>query len=668
MSSEHPLLRSPFPTSVFVTGTGTDVGKTLCSAFLCALWEADYWKPVQTGAVHDSLEILRLSPCTPVHFSTIQLDEPASPHWAAQLEDVRIDLHTLVDSQPDGYWTVVEGAGGALVPLNESEDMIDLARALGLPMVIVASTGLGTIHHTLSTVQCIRSRGVEIVGVLFNGLPHGENARQIRDRGKVSILGRIPPMFPVDAQAVQALVARWKSGDWTDPCEEETPIQAVRAGGPSLSSRDKAVIWHPFTQHKTSQEPLEIVQAHGAILRTQDHSEVIDAISSWWVCNHGHARPEIAQAIATQARTLEQVIFAGCTHEPAVQLAETLLPLLPGQMSKLFFSDDGSTSVEVAIKACVQMARHRGVARPRVVALEDAYHGDTIGAMSAGARSVFSTPFDPYLFEVDRLPTPAGPWAPDSPTALANCADAIQAMARWLELHHRETACIIVEPLVQGSAGMRMYPRAYLEELDALCAQFQVPWIADEVFTGFGRTGSYFACTAGPGQTPLHPSAICLSKGLTGGFMPLGVTAFSEPVFQDFLSEDRSRTFFHGHSFTGNPLGCAAALASLELLQQPTTRSDWERLETGHRGHMEALAKTVAIQGPRILGTIAAFELPGTQDLGYLASRGQEIVRRCRDRGVLLRPLGDTIYVMPPWSIRDHELARVYDCLEDVLE
>jgi adenosylmethionine---8-amino-7-oxononanoate aminotransferase len=664
--SECLLLKDPFPRSVFVTGTGTDVGKTLCSAILCALWEADYWKPVQTGLSMDCLEVLRLSPSTPIHLSTIHLQEPASPHWAAQLEEFRIDLHTLLEERPEGYSMVIEGAGGPLVPLNPTEDMIDLAKALDVPMLVVASTQLGTLHHTLATVQCIRARGVEIAGVLLNGPAHGENARQIRDRGQVTILGRVPELFPTDAQSIKELVATWRTGAWVDPCTESTPVQSVQTSPASLQQRDAQVIWHPYTQHQIAPLPLEIQSAHGALLHSAQGDEIIDAVSSWWVSNHGHTHPKIARAISAQSKVMEQVIFAGCTHEPGVQLAEKLLPLLPGRMSRLFYSDNGSTAIEVAIKACIQMARRKGVQRPRVAALEDAYHGDTFGAMAAGARSVFSQPYDPYLFDVDRLATPAGMWDPQSQSAQEAAGRALTELENWLKLHSSQAACVLVEPLVQGSAGMRMYPRAYLEGLDLLCKQFQVPWIADEVFTGFGRTGGSFACRNVPHGPNLEPSVVCLSKGLTGGFLPLGATAFKEEIFQDFLSDDRREAFFHGHSFTGNPLGCAAALASLEVLQEPSTVQRLQDLEAWQRELLGDLQRNQPITGSRVLGTIAAFELPDAPG-GYLAGRGQVVAKLCRDDGVLIRPLGDTLYLVPPFSIRQSQLERVYDSLSDAI-
>jgi len=667
MPSEHPLLQAPFPSSVFVTATGTDVGKTVCCAVLCRLWEAEYWKPVQAGThAQDAWEIVRLVPCCTVHLSTLVLDEPASPHLAARREGVDITVAELVEHAPDGWSLVVEGAGGALVPLNDTEDMADLCEGLHRPAIVVASTGLGTIHHTLATVQALRIRGCEVAGVLLTGPAHGENARQIRDRGGVRILGRVPPLFPLDAHAIAELVERWRSEPWIDPCDEDTPSALVAPAAESLAARDARVIWHPYTQHRTAPVPLEIVRAHGASLFTAEGDEILDAVSSWWVCNHGHGHPAVAEAIASQARRMEQVIFAGCTHEPAVRLAERLLPLLPGGPARLFFSDDGSTAVEVALKACVQKAVRAGVARPRVAALADAYHGDTFGAMSLGERSVFSSPFERLLFDVDRLPTPAGPWDPSSPEAEAAERSSLAALEAWLAENRGQVGCVIVEPLVQGVAGMHLYSRAWLEGLDRLCRQEGVPWIADEVFTGFGRTGELFACSPREGRPDLAPAAICLSKGLTGGFLPMGVTAFQESVFADFLSDDRARAFFHGHSFTGNPLGCAAALASLDLALSPDTRQAWKRLETWHREGLAALREVHGIQGTRVLGTIAAFELPGAPP-GYLASRGQAFAAACLERGVLLRPLGDTLYLVPPYCLRRSEHDRILEVLDGAL-
>lgn len=298
--------------------------------------------------------------------------------------------------------------------------------------------------------------------------------------------------------------------------------------------------------------------------------------------------------------------------------------------------------------------------------MEGAYHGDTFGAMAVGERSIFSAPFDPLLFEVDRLRTPAGAWDPGDVAAETAVQESLAAVQTWLDENKGKIACLIVEPRIQGSSGMRMYPHSWLVGMDRLCKDAGVPWIADEVFTGFGRTGRLFACTGTVGAAEVTPSAICLSKGLTGGFLPMGVTAFREEIFEDFLAEDRSRAFFHGHSFTANPLGCAAALASLELSLEEETRHSWQRIESWHRAGLAELGRDHGITGARVLGTIAAFELPRAAG-GYLASHGQQVVRIALEHGVLLRPLGDTIYLVPPFCLRRSQHDRILEALDAAL-
>lgn len=664
LSFRSPLLDPEFAPHLFVTGTGTGVGKTVACAVLCRLREAEYWKPIQSGtAEQDAHTLLELSPGTPVHFPAVTLQEPASPHLSAELEGVALDAAEIAQGKPDGYFTVTEGAGGILVPLNGRETMADLAKRLEIPVVVVASSGLGTINHALLTLEALRAREIPVAGVILSGPAHGSNARAIRDLGKTAILLRIPELFPLDTAALDSFCRKVEAGEIVDPCDEPTPL-APKAPGGDLVERSAKVVWHPYAQHATMPAPLAVAGAHGANLITQEGQKVFDAVSSWWVTGHGHGHPRVARAIGEQATRLEQVIFSGCTHEPAVRLAERLLEHLPGKLSRIFYSDNGSTATEVAIKALVQKARAAGIERPRVAALSGAYHGDTFGAMAASDRSPFTAPFDPYLFEVDRLPTPGGCHDPRSPEASALAAQALEGLAAWARSHRNEAACVIVEPLVQGSEGMRMYPRSYLEGLDRICQEHGIAWIADEVFTGFGRTGTLFACD---GEPALRPAAICLSKGLTAGFLPMGVTAFREDVFESFLSQDRSKTFFHGHSYTANPLGCAAALAGLDLCEDPDYLPRLARLESAQKQLLADLASRHPITGLRTLGGIAAFELPDAPG-GYLASRGQAVALACRKLGALVRPLGDTIYLLPPYCSRKGEIERLYAALDRALE
>lgn len=651
-----PILAEEFPAHIFLTGTGTGVGKTVASAVLCRLREAEYWKPIQSGRLEDdTLELLRLAPGTAVHLPAVSLREPASPHLSAQREGVRISVEEICRGVPEAYYLLVEGAGGLLVPVNESQSMADLAQRLAMPVVVVASSTLGTINHALLTLEALKSRGLAVAGVVLVGPAHGSNARAIRDRGGVPVLLRIPEMFPLDAAVIDRFCQDVAAGRVADPCGEETPVAASERPR-DLVARNARVVWHPYAQHATMPDPLAVERAHGALLWTQDGNEYIDAVSSWWVTGHGHGHPAVARAIADQALKLEQVIFSGCTHEPAVRVAERLLEKVPGRLSRVFYSDNGSTAVEVAIKALVQRALRLGCKQPRVAAFDGAYHGDTFGAMAASARSPFTREFDPWLFEVDRLPSPAGPWQAGCEAGQEKERAALAAFSAWAQANRGSIACVVVEPLVQGSGGMHMYSRAFLLEFDKICQAYDVPWVADEVFTGFGRTGKLFACDGDP---ELRPWAVCLSKGLTAGFLPMGATCFREEVFEAFLSRDRSLTFFHGHSYTANPLGCAAALAGLDLCEEPGYLERMAVLEARHREQLELLGQRFPISGVRTLGGIAAFELPDAPE-GYLANRGQQLSLACRERGALVRPLGDTIYLMPPYCIRKGELERLY--------
>ncbi|MGZ8377440.1 MAG: adenosylmethionine--8-amino-7-oxononanoate transaminase [Gemmatirosa sp.] len=428
---------------------------------------------------------------------------------------------------------------------------------------------------------------------------------------------------------------------------------------PSTGSNDVAAldarhVWHPYTQHWQAPAPVEIVRARGATLHARDGREILDAISSWWVTLHGHAEPGIAEAIAEQARTMEQVIFAGFTHAPAAELAAALVRVLPAGLTRIFYSDDGSTAVEAALKIALQWWHNRGEPRRLVAALEHAYHGDTFGAMSVGARSVFSAPFDPQLFEVARLPDPSE----DADATLA-------AFDRLLDARGRELAALIVEPLVLGAGGMRIWPEATLRALADRCRAAGVLLIADEVMTGFGRTGAAFACE----RAGVAPDMVCMSKGITGGFLPMGATAAREELFAGFLSDDRTRTLFHGHSYTANPIACAAALASLRLLESDASVAARARIEAAHRRHLDVLGTHPLVRAPRVLGTIAALDLVDARAAGgYLNPIGRDLAAYALEQGVLLRPLGDACYVLPPFCTTDAELARAYAVIARFLD
>jgi len=401
-------------------------------------------------------------------------------------------------------------------------------------------------------------------------------------------------------------------------------------------------VWHPFTQHGL-REPIPLVtHAEGAVLHTADGRRVIDAISSWWVTTHGHCHPRIMAAIAAQTAKLDQIIYAGWTHEPAETLARGLTAIMPPALTKVFYSDSGSTSVEVALKMALGFWANRGEARHRILVLEHSYHGDTIGAMSVGARGVFNRAYAPLLFDVGTIPFPTE--GHERATL-----DALEAACR------EHPAAFIVEPLILGAGGMLIYPAHILAEMRAICARHDVLFIADEVMTAWGRTGTLLACE----QADVVPDILCLSKGLTGGAVPLAVTMATQAIFDAHLSDDRAKMFFHSSSYTANPIACAAAVANLEIWRDEPVLERIAGLGERQQARLDALA---GVMGKRRIGTIAAMEVPAG-DGGYLAAIGPRLLKHFRELNVLLRPLGNTVYVMPPYCISDAELDTVYNAI-----
>ena len=423
-------------------------------------------------------------------------------------------------------------------------------------------------------------------------------------------------------------------------------------------SYDEQFIWHPYTQMQLIPRAIGVERGEGAYLYLTDGRKILDAISSWWVTLHGHAHPKIARAIAEQAAKLEQVIFAGFTHEPASILAKKLVDITPAGLEKVFFSDDGSTAVEVAIKMCLQYWRHLGEKRTEILAIEHAYHGDTFGAMAVSARSPFTAPFDELLFNVHRLPFPTPP-AEKNSASLSEDEERFLTQLRAIA-SHRSVAAFIYEPLLLGSGGMLMWRANVLEEALKITNEHNVFSIADEVLTGFGRTGTMFASD----QVQTKPDLMTLSKGITGGFLPMGMTMASSKIFDAFLSEDRTRTFFHGHSYTGNAISAAAALASLEIFE---TEPVFERIEAIANAHSKLgplLANRHGLHF-RQIGTIAAYE--PLKSIGYLSKKSLKWGSRALQRGILLRPLGDTIYFLPPYATTPDDLEFAYHVVDEIL-
>lgn len=417
----------------------------------------------------------------------------------------------------------------------------------------------------------------------------------------------------------------------------------------SLTERDAKNIWHPYTP-QLSPAPLPIVRGEGAYLFDEQGKRYIDAVSSWWVTLHGHSHPYIVARVTAQLRKLDQVIFAGFTHEPAVELAERLLAIIPDRQEKVFYTDNGSTAVEVALKMCVQYWFNKGLPRKKVLAFNHGYHGDTFGAMSVSGRSAWTAPFDALLFEVIFIDTPT--------------EENLAYLKQQISAHAADLACFIYEPLVQGSAGMLMYTAKDLDELMKHCRENGVLMIQDEVFTGFGRTGKNFAADYLTEQAQLF----CFSKGLTGGTMPLGITTCTAEIYAAFLSADKMKTLFHGHSFTANPLACTAAIASIELLLQNEAQDSIQRITEKHQTFARKINHHPKVKVVRQTGTILAIEWETAGGTSYFSELRNLLYDFFLEKGILLRPLGNIIYILPPYCISDDDLEEIYAHIQEALE
>ena len=425
-------------------------------------------------------------------------------------------------------------------------------------------------------------------------------------------------------------------------------------------AHDRRYVWHPFTQHGTESEPIVIARAKGASLFDAGGKEYLDLVSSWWTCTHGHAHPKLNAALAGQAERFEHVMFAGFTHQPAADLAALLAKALPGDLNRVFFSDDGSTSVEVALKIAYQYWINCGEPRRTLIAFDGGYHGDTLGAMSLGRGSQFFKPFHDLMCKVMVLPYPATFEGDDAVEERE--AGALSAFEAILSDQKHGVAALILEPLLQGASGMRICRPSFLKRLVQTARDAGVLVIFDEVATGFGRTGTMFAME----QAEIVPDLVCLSKGLTAGYMPMAVTVARDAVFEAFLGEDFDRALPHGHSFTANPLACAIGLASLALFEEENTLDRIAEINRWHRLMMMSLAGRTDVTRLRTIGSILAFDVKEAG--GYQSDTS----RRLRDwylaHGLNIRPLGATVYLMPPYCITDAELTRAYDGIVEGLD
>lgn len=420
----------------------------------------------------------------------------------------------------------------------------------------------------------------------------------------------------------------------------------------NIIEKDRQYLWHPYTQHKTASTPIAIVKGKGALLWDENGKEYIDAIGSWWVNPFGHSNTFVADAIYKQLTTLEHVLFGGFTHEPAVRVAEKLIPMLPSNQQKIFFSDNGSTAVEVAIKVALQYFYNKEEKRISIIAFEDAFHGDTFAAMAASGISLYTQAFEGMFVDVIRIPVPTPGNEQLSFDALKNA------------IKSKPCAGFIFEPLVQGAAGMVMYTPESLDHLIETCKENNILTIADEVMTGFGKTGKNFACN----YLTQEPDMMCLSKALTAGAIPMALTTFSQEIFDAFYDDDINKALFHGHTFTANPTGCAAALASMELLGQPEMQANISRINSRHLDFQSKIKSHPRVTTTRVLGVIFALEIKSEITESYYGTMRTKLYNFFIDKGVILRPVGSIVYILPPYIMTDDQLQKVYAIIEEAIE
>jgi len=693
----------------FITGTDTGVGKTVATAALgLALQKAGLsagvLKPVLSGG--DDAEflknILRLDDDLRL-INPYFAEEPLSPHLALARAGIKFDRNKIIDClrklQARYDVVLVEGAGGILVPIAKNYFMADLARDLGAEVIVVARAGLGTINHSLLTIEQARQRGLAVRGIIFNQtragkktIPEKTNPEIISRLSGVPVLGELPYLSKINRQSLckrsgagfKLSIDTGISGIAADrvlpPAAPRSSSLALRANkdlafgvtrsanprqGSYFEQLDKKYIWHPFTQMRDwlKEKPLVVDSARGVWLKDTDGREYIDGVSSLWVTVHGHNHPKINQALKEQIDRLEHSTMLGLANTPAVELAERLVEVAPQGLEKVFYSDNGSTAVEVAVKMAYQYWQNKGERRRTKIAhLANSYHGDTLGSVSVGGIDLFHKVYRNLIIKTMTVDFPDCYRAPKGkkyPDYAFECVDRMEKMFRR---ERGRIAAFVAEPIVQGAAGMIMWPKGILKRMREICRENDVLFIADEVATGFGRTGKMFACE----HENISPDFMCVAKGITGGYLPLAATLTTKEVFNGFVFPYKEqKTFFHGHTYTGNPLACAAALANLKVFKEENTLVKLQPKIKYLRKRLEGFFDLPHVGDIRQRGFMVGIEL--VQDratkapFSFAERVGAKVCEKVRERGVILRPLGNVIVLMPPLSITLTELDKLLD-------
>jgi adenosylmethionine-8-amino-7-oxononanoate aminotransferase len=640
-------------TQLLVLGTDTDAGKTTFSLMFLAQFgdRFAYWKPVETGE-SDSQKVLALVPKAVVHPPVMRCTDPVAPPLAAKREGRRIPpAAQIVAQRPNADALLIETFGSPFSPLNETELQVELIRGLSnasTRVVLVSSAKLGAVGRTLQTIAGLEHVGIDVHVIVLMGDPDDyaeATIRHHRPRAAVVSMG-LPEEWTREGivraaerygDSLRTLVLDGEkerslcTGGLLTPSPSPQRVEGSQTR--RLIERDAAAIWHPYTALRGVAEPLACMGAEAEFLRLADGRRVIDGIASWWTILHGHRHPPLMRALREASEMIDHVLFAGVTHPWAVELAERLLQSVRWDAGRVFYSDNGSTAVEVALKMAYQYwSLHGESQRTRFVGFENSYHGDTFGAMAVSRDPIFFGTFEPLLCQADIVPL--------DPNRLSE----------HLRKHASQTAAVIIEPLLQGAGGMRMHSADTLKQLRDVAAEHGVLFIVDEVMTGGGRTGTLWAHQA----AGIQPDLLCAAKTLAGGVLPLAATLVSSKVVAPFETEDRRKTFFHGHSFTAHPLACAVACENFRLLAAQSFLASPQRIASFWEQAIGSLRDHPSVRDVRILGSIAAIERRA--EGGYLAHWDEQ---NYLADGVFLRPLGSVLYAMPPLCASEDSLDRI---------
>ncbi|MBF0384803.1 MAG: adenosylmethionine--8-amino-7-oxononanoate transaminase [Candidatus Omnitrophica bacterium] len=661
----------------FITATDTGVGKTVVTTVLGVLlksrgFKVGIMKPVQCAG-GDALFLKKMLGCED-ELATINpyfLKEPLSPHLAMKRERLDFDIGKVIQAYrilQDKYDIVlVEGAGGISVPLKDNYLIADLIREMGLDIIIVSRLGLGTINHTLLTITQARECGLNIKGVIFNktrlgrnGLAEKTNPQEIARFGKVKVLGNISYLKKINPQSI----IKSCSGkvDIKEILDESNPSQASK-----LREYDKRYVWHPFTQMQDwlKSDTLIIEKGEGNYLIDTEGNRYLDGVSSLWVNVHGHRKREIDNAVKSQLNRIAHSTLLGLSNVPSINLAKKLIEIAPKGLQKVFYSDSGSTAVEAAIKIAYQYWQNKGFKEKKILAhLSNSYHGDTLGSVSVGGIDLFHRVYKGLIFESLKVDFPDFYRAPKGKSYPQYTVEILDRMEDLLRKKRNRIAALIIEPIVQGAAGIIVWPKGVLLRISKICRENGILLVADEVATGFGRTGKMFACE----HENVSPDILCLAKGLSAGYLPLAATLVTQEIYDGFLFDySKMKTFFHGHTYTGNPLACAAALANLEVFEKERTLIKLKPKIKYLEERLKEFSGLKNVGDVRQKGLMAAIELVKDKKtkapFPWEERIGARICQEVRKNGVILRPLGNVIVIMPPLSVKKIEIAKIMETI-----